>query len=534
MSNEDTPHRAIERRSRWPGWIWSIPIAAAAIVIWLVIRDWSSAGPKVTVIFPGVADLKRNNTKVKFRGMTVGTVESVHLSKDLTHTRVVLELKPELKEHLGKGTKFWIVGETLSLANISAFKTLVSGPYVSIKPSPGHWHHPFTGLTRAPVLNFGERGTPFVLHSSTADGVEHGTPIYYLDQKAGEVRDYRMTGYHSFDITIMIKSPFDKLVHVGTRFWNAGAIHLATGASGPKLEFRSIPALVQGAIAFETPPNGLQGPVSKPYGRFQLYSDRQQAENAPDYSGVTYQVVFRDVSQTLKKYAPVKLMGTRVGSVDQSRFEYSPQTGKLTLKATIVIEPARIPLANGASWSANARPQMDQMMSRLIAQGLRAELSSSPPIIGGQMVVLQIEPGRTGKLIPGQVPAIPTVAGSNIQSIIQRANSIEDKINRMPLTRIADRIDRSAANLDRVTAEARDQLPAALKSARESLAEAQMTLASAQGLLSANGTSSNQPYSTDVPKALYEMTRAARSLRELSDFIDRHPEALIEGRGASQ
>jgi paraquat-inducible protein B len=533
MNTQDKP-RAIERRSHWPGWIWAIPLAAAAIVVWLVVREWSSNGPTVTVTFPQVADLKPGNTKVKFRGMTIGTVKSVNLSKDLTSTRVKLELKPELKGNLGKHTKFWIVGERLSLSNLSAFKTLISGPYVAIEPSPGHWDHTFLGLTKAPVLDFGERGTPFIVHSSTATGVQHGTPVYYLDQKAGEVRDYQMTGYHSFDITVIVKSPFDKLVHTGTRFWNAGAIHLATGASGPKLEFRSIPALVQGAIAFETPRNGQQGPVGKPYERFQLYADQEQAENAPNSSGVPYQVVFSGVSQTLEKYAPVKLMGTRVGSVSQAKFEYSPQSGKLMLKAVIVIQPDRIPLANGARWSTNARPQMNLMISRLVAQGLRAELSTSPPIVGGQMVVLRMEPGRTGEISPGQIPEIPTDSGASVQSIIQRVNSIGGKINRMPLTRIADRIDRSAANLDQVTAEARNQLPAALKSARESLAEAQMTLGSAQGLLSANGTASNQPYSTDVPKALYEMTRAARSLRELSDFIDRHPEALIEGRGASQ
>ena len=30
---------------------------------------------------------------------------------------------------------------------------------------------------------------------------------------------------------------------------------------------------------------------------------------------------------------------------------------------------------------------------------------------------------------------------------------------------------------------------------------------------------------------LYELNRAARSLRELADYLDRHPEALVRGRG---
>jgi paraquat-inducible protein B len=92
----------------------------------------------------------------------------------------------------------------------------------------------------------------------------------------------------------------------------------------------------------------------------------------------------------------------------------------------------------------------------------------------------------------------------------------------------------SVANVDALTADARAQLPQTIRSARKSVEEAQATLTSAQALLSNNPLAASQPETAEVPQALYEVSRAARSLRELSDFLDRHPDALIIGRSAHQ
>ncbi|OYV36253.1 MAG: hypothetical protein B7Z80_16150, partial [Rhodospirillales bacterium 20-64-7] len=72
MTDEQTP-QAVEKQSRWPGWIWSVPIAALAIVAYLTFQQFAQRGPSVTVIFP-TADIKADSTKVKYEGMEVGEV----------------------------------------------------------------------------------------------------------------------------------------------------------------------------------------------------------------------------------------------------------------------------------------------------------------------------------------------------------------------------------------------------------------------------------------------------------------------------
>ncbi len=49
---------AKEQRSRLPGWIWAVPIAALIIVGWLGIRQFASSGPLIKVTFNGASGIR--------------------------------------------------------------------------------------------------------------------------------------------------------------------------------------------------------------------------------------------------------------------------------------------------------------------------------------------------------------------------------------------------------------------------------------------------------------------------------------------
>ena len=59
--------------------------------------------------------------------------------------------------------------------------------------------------------------------------------------------------------------------------------------------------------------------------------------------------------------------------------------------------------------------------------------------------------------------------------------------------------------------------------------QAQSTLASADGLVGAN---SQARY--DLDALLKELTGAARSIRVLADYLERHPEALLRGKAGAR
>jgi len=62
---------------------------------------------------------------------------------------------------------------------------------------------------------------------------------------------------------------------------------------------------------------------------------------------------------------------------------------------------------------------------------------------------------------------------------------------------------------------------------REGVKMAESTLKSAKGLMS-----NDSPVFMELTKTLKEFSAAARSIRVWADYLERHPEALISGKGA--
>ena len=123
--------------SRWPGWIWAVPISALALVGWLGLRDLLLKGPQVTVRFENASGVEEGNTKVKYRGMAVGQVDSLSLEKDMQHVDVRLQFHSDMEDHLGPGTRYWISGQSVSLSNLASIKSEISGPDIEVEPQSG-------------------------------------------------------------------------------------------------------------------------------------------------------------------------------------------------------------------------------------------------------------------------------------------------------------------------------------------------------------------------------------------------------------
>jgi hypothetical protein len=64
-----------------------------------------------------------------------------------------------------------------------------------------------------------------------------------------------------------------------------------------------------------------------------------------------------------------------------------------------------------------------------------------------------------------------------------------------------------------------------MTSLRQAAEAAQHTLEAANNVL---GTSAAN--GADLPRLIRELTDSARSLRDLADYLERHPESLIRGR----
>jgi paraquat-inducible protein B len=552
----EMPH-AIERRSRWAGWIWAVPIAALAIVAYLTVKEFVLHGPSVTVTFAAAGGVKPSDTKVQYQGLDVGTVESVMLHKDLKQVDVVLSMHSDMENHLGPGTRFWIAGESPNLNNLASIKSVITGPHIGIDPHDGPKQAHYEGLAEPPVVQETVAGTHYTLSATNIGSVSRGSSIYYRDFDVGTVESVAMQpDRREFAISAFVRAPYDKLVNSGSHFWNAGAVQVAMTGPGPRVQFQSVPALFSGAIAFET--SDAKGAPAPDGTTFALYDNKSDAENAPDANSVRYRVVFKAADAGgLANGSAVRLARQSVGSVQATTLQFDPASQQLESVATIAINPSHIQLAGNQTWQSDPRPQMDALLRGLIAQGLRARLGKTAPVIGGDAVLLDFVPhAAQGNLGAGKVPEIPTASGSDIDSLIASASDFSAKLQAMPLDQIAgdlhrttqklaelsespqlrdalQHLDQTLGNADKVSHDAREQVGPILAKLHAVAAQAQATVAAARGLVASNGAAQNQPQTTGFGNALYELSRAARSLRELSDYLDQHPEALLRGRSGN-
>ena len=156
MNDDDRPVReprrtmAIARRSWWPGWIWAVPIAAIAIVVWLLLRSISSRGIDVTVVYNDAAGMQPGDTRVMYHGLQVGKVTSVALAGDDWHVIVHLDIDRQLEPKITTGTRFVLEGAHPSFSDISSLRALIAGPSIVMVPGPGRPATRFIGTEGGP------------------------------------------------------------------------------------------------------------------------------------------------------------------------------------------------------------------------------------------------------------------------------------------------------------------------------------------------------------------------------------------------
>ncbi|MHC1789841.1 MlaD family protein [Solidesulfovibrio sp.] len=278
--------------------------------------------------------------------------------------------------------------------------------------------------------------------------------------------------------------------------------------------------------------------------------------------------------------APVLFRGVPIGSVKEISIEADASRLHFFIPVVVEILGNKIKLApnearKGAETLTQARQESaGDLLTQLIDKGLRAQLVTQSFVTGQLAVSLDLMPDTPVRLVgDAPLPEIPTVPSTfekltetikqlPLQELVNRligaVTGIEKLVNSPELSQmpgkidtvltsgnelmlelrskvgpLADNLDEAvtsftelAKHLDRQT----DGLSASAKSAMDSfdatLKESRAAIGKFQKIVN-----SDSPTVTDLNRALSEIATAARSIRALADYLERHPEALIQGKG---
>ncbi len=251
---QSTAPRAKVRQARRFSLIWLIPLVTLAAAGWIGYRTISERGPAIAITFETADGLEAGKTKVIFKGVQVGTVESIDISDDLSHAIVHARMVKGAKKHLNEGTQFWVVRPQVSLDRISGLGTLVSGAYIAVKPGDGARTLSFKGLDEPPIAD--SPGRKFVLHAARIGSIHVSSPVYHRGIPVGEVVEYELEKDGSgIAISILVKDPHVDLVRKSSVFWSSGGIDVDLGnLFNASVHVGSLESLISGGVAFDSPP----------------------------------------------------------------------------------------------------------------------------------------------------------------------------------------------------------------------------------------------------------------------------------------
>jgi paraquat-inducible protein B len=509
---------------------------AAGIVIWLSWRSLADRGPSITIEFKDAEGLQAGQTKIQHRDVDVGTVESVELTPDMSRVIVHARMTRAATRFLNEKTRFYIVAPHVGVGGISGLSTIVSGSYIEMYPGrDGEAQRHFVALDEAPILAPDSRGTSFTLEAPDLGSLTRGSPISYQGVLVGEVEGYTLAADGSHvTVTAFVRAPWDGLVHPETRFWNAGGVDLSVGAQGVRVRANSWQQLLSGGVAFETPPTVLSNPPSPPSADFVLYDNRQHALRIPRGPELVYVAQFEGNQRGVEPGIPVELDGVEVGEVKESHLRFDDSHHKLLTHVTFSIDPERVQIADmPRPAGADPKQLVGGWLKTLVDHGMRAQVGSASFLTGQKLIALDVAPNAPPDHIKqaGSSVEFPTAASADFNEIMQNLRGVLQNLNRATsgpqLGHALQSLDQTLTHLDNLTRDVEPDIKALVKSLRDTADSAQGTLSAMQGMM---GSNANNPANTDLPKLMRELEDAARSVRVLADYLDRHPESLLRGR----
>jgi paraquat-inducible protein B len=289
---------------------------------------------------------------------------------------------------------------------------------------------------------------------------------------------------------------------------------------------------------------------------------------------VKYVVYFEESVKGLNVGAPVLFRGVKIGTVTDIVLQADPVHMSVKIPVFLEADPHRFEiLEKGRDFQRD--PQ--KTIKLLVEHGMRARLQTASMVTGQLMVELDFHPDTPIKLVGGdsevlEIPTIPSpleelakaISQLPIEEIFDRLLSaiegIEGVVNSPEvmesirslnqlfkdtgkLVRDVDaQVDPVASsikdtardtqklvrNIDNQVEPIQSSIHDTAKSAASALGQAEKALKAMEDVMDEDSEAMQE-----LTSALKEFSGAARSIRLFADYLQRHPEALIHGKGGS-
>jgi len=322
-ANTDSNSQPVITRSRSISPIWFLPFIAAILAIWILIENITHRNVQISIHFTNAGGIIVDKTKVRYKGVIVGTVKKVELD-EVDGVNVIAEIESHATFLLKEKSKLWLVSPKASLTSITGLDTLFSGSYINILPGEGDDATEFMAAPEQPIT-IPDNALLLNLTSNNADSITIGTPIFFKKIQVGEVARVRLDkSGKNVTIQAFIEKKYSSLVKQKSKFWNISGLNANLSRSGVEFKLDSLTTLIAGGITFNSPDDSEPAEKNQVYQLFDNIADSKQGLS------ITLQL---NNTNNLPKRAGILFKGHGIGRVDNIRYDTKSQL--FVAKATI-------------------------------------------------------------------------------------------------------------------------------------------------------------------------------------------------------
>jgi len=416
--------------------VWLIPLIALGVALTVAWQTYDDQGPLIEVNFENGAGITAGETELRFRDVTVGIVEDLTFSDDLTEVVALIRVDKDVAPFIDSAASFWIVQPEISARGVTGLDTVLSGVYIegSWDSDAGTMANSFIGLTDAPLFGANQSGLQIVLRTTPGGSMTDNSPITFRGIEVGRIGKAAISQQGDFAVAeALIYDPHTRLISSATRFWDTTGFTFSVGPSGAEIDFSSVATLLAGGVTFDTFVSG--GDRVNDGHVFDVHAGENDARSSlfteTEVETLQVRVVFDENISGLTVDAPVEINGLQIGEVqsvlgviDAEEFGDS----RVRLNVVLAIQPARLGLPEEVTAEA-----AEEFLYERVINGLRAQLANASLLTGGLKIDLVEAPDAPTDLMTiaeGALPILPTIesdiadAATTVEGVINRVNNL--------------------------------------------------------------------------------------------------------------
>lgn len=311
--------------------MWVVPLFAAVVAVWLVIKAEAGRGPEIVVYFEQAEGLEQGKTAVNFRGVKVGVVKRLEIMPDYLSVAAHIRLEKFAAGLARDGSVFYIEKPVMSLSQgITGLDTLISGNYIVVEAGNGKEQFVFQGLKKVPPVAAQEDSFSIRIWARKVPNMQDVEPIYFHGVKIGMVDRHEVDpSGRGVIVYAEIRPEYHHLLRTGARFWPVPLISISAGPGVVDFDVQNPGTLMKGGLEMGYFGKEEAGGQAEENALFHLYDSEDMAR----CTGPAFEVFFENAQGLLPEKTMVRYRGYPVGMIQA--VEPEPDRRRVRVKARL-------------------------------------------------------------------------------------------------------------------------------------------------------------------------------------------------------